>query len=108
MSTLKNLYTFDAGDGPKLLQYNDLYLGDVSVGGGSAYPTDYIAFYKFEDDLTDETGTYDAVGIGTGAGLAYETGKVDKCLYLKHLLLQSVRSPLLNCWPRRPTQAQPQ
>jgi len=39
MSTLQNLYYYDAGDGPKLLQYNGSYLG-VLDGGGGTYETD--------------------------------------------------------------------
>lgn len=61
--------------------WNGTPLGTTWAGGapGPSYPTDYIAFYKFEDDVTDETGNYNASIVGSWSP-TYSTGLIGKCI----------------------------
>ena len=63
MSTLQNLYYYDAGDGPKLLQYNGSYLGVLDGGTPTpTYPTtNLLARYDFNDSLADTYGSYNGL-----------------------------------------------
>ena len=80
---LEKLYKFNNGTGNYLLNYNGSILGQYSGGTppGPVIPTDYIAYYKFDNSLTDETGNYHASMSGAGTGTYYEAGKVDDCIY---------------------------
>ena len=50
-------------------------------GDGTAYAlpdsNDLLVHYKFDDDVTDETGNYDGTVAGT---TTYETGKINNCI----------------------------
>jgi len=48
-----------------------------SIPTPSSIPSDYTFYYKFEDNLNDESGTYTATPSGS---ITYDTGKVDRGL----------------------------